>query len=334
MKYAPTAVILTVLEAFLIGLCCEFRSPCFRCYIGAYCSSVLYAVWKSSLYPVAQGRLSIALSVTPNPESGPSPAHGTPEDENIRRGWWDYVPQAPAPLAQPSTPASSICRVRTSLRKPFSPIASAAPRDFGEKSPHRSAMHKLEGDTYGSVQGNIGPLEGSPLPASTNNARPTKQKERQPYEDTSKDLGMVQMRAVIMSEVWTLIEYTQLFLILIHAQLISAGCITASNVATAVITALGAQDGKLEFGTSMRLGAICKSLIQTSGTAADILSFQGHSIHFSLCDRSPPSSGDMKKMRSFSNITRQLRWYLGQDGDVTQLPHSSHMEVSVHPPER
>ena len=68
-------------------------------------------------------------------------------------------------------------------------------------------MQKLEGGTspYTSVQSNIGPLEGSPPPASTNNGGPTKQKEPQPYEDASKDLGMVQMRAVIMSEVWALI---------------------------------------------------------------------------------------------------------------------------------
>lgn len=162
---------------------------------------------------MAQGRLSIALSVAPNPESGLSPTHRTPEDENIRRGWWDYVPQAPAPLTQPPTPAPSICRIRESLRRPFSPIASAVPREFGEKSPRRGAMHRLEGDTssYAGVRSNVGPLEGSPLPASMNNGRPTKQ-ERQPYEDTSKDLGMVQMRAVIMSEVWALIEYAWPFI--------------------------------------------------------------------------------------------------------------------------
>lgn len=69
-------------------------------------------------------------------------------------------------------------------------------------------MRKLEGDVppYVGVRSNVGPLEGSSLPASTNNGRPTKQKERQPYEGTSKDLGMVQMRAVIMSEVCALID--------------------------------------------------------------------------------------------------------------------------------
>ena len=210
MKYTPAAIVLTVIEAFLIGIFCESQSPCHRGQVGAYCPLVLYAVWKSSLYPVAQGRLSIALSVAPNPEGGLSPTHATTEDENIRRGWWDYVPQAPAPPAQPLTPAPSIRCFRGSLRRPLSPVASAAPREFGEKSPRRHAMHKLEGETppYASVQSNVGPLEGSPLPASTNHGRATKQKERQPYEGTSKDLGMVQMRAVIMSEVGALIEYT------------------------------------------------------------------------------------------------------------------------------
>jgi hypothetical protein len=138
---------------------------------------------------------------------------GVAEDENIRRGWWDYVPQAPAPQAQPLTPAPSIGHLRASLRKPFSPVASVTPREFGEKSPRQSAMHKLEGGAspYASVRSNVGPLEGSPLPVPTDNEKPTKQKERQPYEDTSKDLGMVQMRAVIMSEVCALIESTWLF---------------------------------------------------------------------------------------------------------------------------
>lgn len=129
------------------------------------------------------------------------------EDENIRRGWWDYVPQAPAPapVAQPLTSAPSIRCLRASLRNTFSPVTPT--REFSEKSPRQSAMRKLEGEAspYASVRSNVGPLEGSPLPAPMNDERPTKQ-ERQPYEDTSKDLGMVQMRAVIMSEVCTLIE--------------------------------------------------------------------------------------------------------------------------------
>ena len=139
--------------------------------------------------------------------------HAATEDESIRRGWWDYVPQAPAPamvpLAQPLTPAPSIRRLRASLRNTFSPVTPTALRDVGEKSPRQSAMRKLEGEAspYASVRSNIGPLEGSPLPALTNNERPTKQ-ERQPYEDTSKDLGMVQMRAVIMCEVCALIDST------------------------------------------------------------------------------------------------------------------------------
>ena len=49
-------------------------------------------------------------------------------------------------------------------------------------------------------------------------------------------------------------------------QLISAGCIATSNIVTAVLTAMGARNGKIEFGTSMRLGVICVSLIQMSGT--------------------------------------------------------------------
>lgn len=184
-----------------------------RGYIDVYCSPVLYAVWKSSLYPVAQGRLSVALSVAPIQESGLSPMHRSAEDENIRRGWWDYVPQAPEPMAQPLTPATSIRRLRASLHKPFSPVAPTAPREFGEKSPRQSAMRKLEGEAspYASVRSNVGPLEGSPPPAPTINEKPTMQKERQPYEDTSRDFGMVQMRAVIMSEVCALIKFTWLF---------------------------------------------------------------------------------------------------------------------------
>lgn len=195
----------------MIVICCKTWPPCLRGYIDAYSSPVSYAVWKSSFYPVAQGRLSIALSVAPNPESGVSPMHAPAEDENLRRGWWDYVPQAPipapAPLAQPLTPAPSIRRLRASLRNTFSPVTPTGLREFGEKSPRQSAMRKLEGEVspYASVRSNIGPLEGSPLPAPTNDERPTKQ-ERQPYEDTSKDLGMVQMRAVIMSEVCTLVD--------------------------------------------------------------------------------------------------------------------------------
>ena len=206
IKYTPAAIILTVIEAFLIVLCCESWCLCRRGYVDAYRSSVSYAVWKSSLYPVAQGRLSIALSVAPNPESALSPMRAAAEDESIRRGWWDYVPQAPA-LAQPLTPTPSIHRLRVSPRNTFSPVAPTTPREFGEKSPRQSAMRKLEGEAspYAGVRSNVGPLEGSPLPVPTNNERVTKQ-ERQPYEDTSKDLGMVQMRAVIMSEVCALIE--------------------------------------------------------------------------------------------------------------------------------
>jgi hypothetical protein len=51
-------------------------------------STVLYAVWKSTLYPAAQGRLSIAIS-----EKAPI---DDPRDDAIRRGWWDYVPRTPA----------------------------------------------------------------------------------------------------------------------------------------------------------------------------------------------------------------------------------------------
>jgi len=47
----------------------------------------------------------------------------------------------------------------------------------------------------------------------------------------------------------------------IGVKLISAGCIATSNIVTAVFTVMGAQDGKLEFGTSMGLGVICQSLI-------------------------------------------------------------------------
>jgi hypothetical protein len=51
-------------------------------------STVLYAVWKSTLYSAAHGRLSIAVSEKPAIED--------PRDDIVRRGWWDYVPRAPA----------------------------------------------------------------------------------------------------------------------------------------------------------------------------------------------------------------------------------------------
>lgn len=50
--------------------------------------SVFYAVWKSSLYPAAQGRLSIAISEKYPPDAA--------QGDTMRRGWWDYVPRAPA----------------------------------------------------------------------------------------------------------------------------------------------------------------------------------------------------------------------------------------------
>ncbi|KIM28427.1 hypothetical protein M408DRAFT_329488 [Serendipita vermifera MAFF 305830] len=70
LKFIPIALVLTVVETLFLALC------------------FLYAVWKSTLYPAAQGRLSIALS-----EKAPA---DDPRDDTIRRGWWDYVPRAPA----------------------------------------------------------------------------------------------------------------------------------------------------------------------------------------------------------------------------------------------
>ncbi|KAG8817272.1 hypothetical protein FRC17_011315 [Serendipita sp. 399] len=60
--------------------------------------SVTYAVWKSSLYPAAQGRLSIAISekLPVGGEVDPTGLDPNPNTGTIRqRGWWDYVPRAP-----------------------------------------------------------------------------------------------------------------------------------------------------------------------------------------------------------------------------------------------
>lgn len=81
LKFMPIALILTVVETLFLGLC------------------FLYAVWKSSLYPAAQGRLSIAISEKP-PTIRDEDVHDPVGNPNTfaatrQRGWWDYVPRAP-----------------------------------------------------------------------------------------------------------------------------------------------------------------------------------------------------------------------------------------------
>ncbi|KAG8844588.1 hypothetical protein FRB91_002521, partial [Serendipita sp. 411] len=80
VKFIPVALSLTVLETAFLAFC------------------FAYAVWKSSLYPAAQGRLSIAISEKPptGMEAEPSIFGQNPNPGTIRqRGWWDYVPRAP-----------------------------------------------------------------------------------------------------------------------------------------------------------------------------------------------------------------------------------------------
>lgn len=62
--------------------------------------SVLYVCWKSRGSPAARGRISIELSMDDLPIE--FPADPVDKPKQVRRGWWDYVPEdQEAPAATP-----------------------------------------------------------------------------------------------------------------------------------------------------------------------------------------------------------------------------------------
>lgn len=155
LKFIPIALVLTVVETSFLALCCTFliippRPPRFMefFFFLINISTVLYAVWKSTLYPAAQGRLSIALS-----EKAPA---DDPRDDTIRRGWWDYVPRAPASDAgsvrpnqvlgsanghatRPSNDDSLVKRLRNSVMRLTTSI---------DIQQHQSTLEPLEPQTF------------------------------------------------------------------------------------------------------------------------------------------------------------------------------------------
>ncbi|KZS92931.1 hypothetical protein SISNIDRAFT_89601 [Sistotremastrum niveocremeum HHB9708] len=67
--------------------------------------SFVYAVWRASNYPEAQGRLSVQLSID-RALSVVSSQRGTIADGPPRRGWWDYVPDRSNPTSVGNAPRS------------------------------------------------------------------------------------------------------------------------------------------------------------------------------------------------------------------------------------
>ncbi len=86
-------IVLQFSESAFICVCCKHDYDLFCC-VGSRSAFIdLCAVWRHSRSSVEQGRLSINLSLDKN--SGPHPGDGNvgDEDEPVRRGWWDYVPE-------------------------------------------------------------------------------------------------------------------------------------------------------------------------------------------------------------------------------------------------
>lgn len=61
--------------------------------------TVLYALWKSSKHPAAQGRISIALTDRPTSETSIPERIEVSADTVRSRGWWDYVPEPSTEVA-------------------------------------------------------------------------------------------------------------------------------------------------------------------------------------------------------------------------------------------
>ena len=60
------------------------------------CSAVIYAVWKASRSSIEQGRMSISLSLDDKDHDiAVLEGDGLSVAGQGRRGWWDYVPDAP-----------------------------------------------------------------------------------------------------------------------------------------------------------------------------------------------------------------------------------------------
>lgn len=69
----------------------------------------MYALWKSSKLPAAQGRISLRLSAHEPPKS-PVSENEKEEVASIGprpRGWWDYVPETNPPMTEPQQSRAS-----------------------------------------------------------------------------------------------------------------------------------------------------------------------------------------------------------------------------------
>lgn len=197
---------LICIEALFLALCCTFVPKLAHTYQPTLLVLVLYAVWKSSLHPAAQGRISLTLS-----EKAPA---DEPEDA-ARRGWWDYVPQAPPSYHGSDQDDSLVRKLRNSVWR-FTTTDGVGPSQQPRKSSIPTDRPLSQPPRPSATSGKPGPDRTSDTHSSsrTISMRPSMASQRPsqigPFQELAlgtDDKAMrpvpriLQVRAVIKDEV-------------------------------------------------------------------------------------------------------------------------------------
>ena len=95
----PVIIILQAVESAFICICCKCDGRRQK-QLPTFSSIVVFAVWQASRSSTEQGRMSISLSIDDKGRSLEIIDGGNNDNTQIRRGWWDYVPEGPRPEQQ------------------------------------------------------------------------------------------------------------------------------------------------------------------------------------------------------------------------------------------
>jgi len=159
----------------------------------------IYAVWKSSGLPAARSRISLLLFSMDHTDEklGNLSELSTNNDDDVRRGWWDYVPgseKPPLPSQGPSSPCNS--GLFFALRRTIGHLwRNHDDDDLKIAAARKSSLHSV------SPLPQLSSVRLSENPASPTSGRGETAGARSPVPSFSSHLVGLRPRMVLLREV-------------------------------------------------------------------------------------------------------------------------------------